>query len=184
MRIVAGSHRGRRLQAPPGTATRPTADRARQALFNILAHSDRVELEGAVVVDAFAGSGALGLEALSQGAAYVLFLDSDDAALAVIRANVEMLKEQARTTILRADAARPPAAGRSCSLALLDPPYHSGLAGPCLEALAAGGWLDDGALAVVEVAADEDFPPLPGFTAVDERRYGAAKLVFLVFGAA
>lgn len=183
MRIIAGRHRGRRLAAPPGRTARPTADRAREALFNILAHSDRVELEGAVAVDAFAGSGALGLEALSRGAAHAVFLENHGGALAAIHANIAALGESARATVMLADAAKPPKAAKRCTLALLDPPYHSGLAGPCLAGLADRGWLAPGALAVVEVAAAEPFVPPPGFEAVEERVYGAAKLVFAIYRA-
>jgi 16S rRNA (guanine966-N2)-methyltransferase len=179
MRIVAGRHRGRRLAAPAGSIARPTADRARQALFNILAHADGLTLAGARVVDSFAGTGALGLEALSQGAAHACFIERHPAALAALEANIAALGEAERTTIIRADATRPPAAAQACTLALLDPPYHSDLAGPCLTALAGGGWLADGALAVVEVAAREPFAPPAGFAIVDERSYGAARLVFL-----
>jgi 16S rRNA (guanine966-N2)-methyltransferase len=181
MRIVAGRHKGRRLEAPSGRDTRPTADRVRQALFDILVHSDLVEMDGARVVDAFAGSGALGLEALSRGAAHACFIESAAAPLGAIYANVKALGAEAETKVVRADAARPPAAPHACTLAFLDPPYHSGLAVPCLEGLAARGWLEDGALAVVEVAADEDFTPPAGFEPVDERPRGAARLVFLVY---
>jgi 16S rRNA (guanine966-N2)-methyltransferase len=179
MRIIAGRHRGRRLAAPTGPTARPTADRARQALFNILAHTDLVELEGAVVMDAFAGTGALGLEALSRGAAHAVFMDNNGGSLAAIHANIAMLGEQARATVLSADAATPPKASRPCTLALLDPPYHSGLVGPCLEGLARQGWLTPDALAVVEVASAEPFTPPAGFATVDERVYGAARLVFV-----
>ncbi len=182
MRLVAGRHKGRRLTAPPGRIARPTADRVRQALFDILAHTDLVELEGAVVVDAFAGSGALGLEALSRGAAHVSFLELHAESLAAIYANVTALKEDGRTKVIRADATKPPAAPAPCTLALLDPPYHSGLALPCLAGLAAKGWLAKEALVVVELAEDEDFAPPAGFEAVDTRRHGAAKLVFVVYG--
>ena len=180
MRIVAGRHRGRRLVAPPDRVARPTADRVREALFNILAHSDLVELDGAMVVDAFAGSGALGLEALSRGAAHAVFLDNHTESLAAIRANLETLDEEDRATVSRADATKPPTAPRPPrTLALLDPPYRSDLACPCLEALLRQGWLAPGALAVVEVAAAEPFTPPAGFETVDERVYGAAKLVFV-----
>lgn len=180
MRIVAGSHRGRRLAAPPGRVARPTADRAREALFNILAHSPHVTLAGARVVDCFAGSGALGLEALSRGAAHACFLESHPGSLAACQANVETLGESARAKVIKADATRPPPAPAPCALALLDAPYHSGLSGPCLDGLARQGWLEEGALCVVEVAAKEAFAPPPGFTVVDERTYGAARLVFVV----
>lgn len=178
MRIVGGSHKGRRLDAPDGRVARPTADRAREALFNILAHSPYLDLDGAAVVDAFAGSGALGLEALSRGAAHVTFLESHPASLAAIRANVAMLKEEARSTVVRTDATKPPPALAPCTLALLDAPYNLDLSAPCLAALAGRNWLVPGALAVVEVAAKEAFIPPEGFEVVDERTYGAARLVF------
>ena len=180
MRIVAGRHRGRPLVAPDGDLARPTADRARQALFNILAHTPLVDLDGAHVVDCFAGTGALGLEALSRGARHASFIENHPAAQAALAANIATLGETANTTILRGDATRPPLAAAPCRLALLDPPYHSGLAVPCLVALVAGGWLTSGALAVVEVARDEGLAPPEGFTIEDERVYGAARLMFLV----
>lgn len=181
MRIVGGSHKGRRLAAPPGRVARPTADRAREALFNILAHSDRVELEGARVVDAFAGSGALGLEALSRGAAHASFIENHPGSLAAIKANLEDLRESARATVIRADATKPPPARQPCTLALLDAPYELELSAPCLAALARQGWLAPNALAVIEVAAREALTPPAGFEVVDERTYGAARLVFAVY---
>lgn len=181
MRIVGGSHKGRRLAAPSGRDTRPTADRAREALFNILAHSPLVELDGALVVDAFAGSGALGLEALSRGAAHAWFLERHAPALAALAANVADLGEGARATIVRGDATRPPQAAQPCALALLDAPYERDLSAPCLSALAAKGWLAPQALAVVEVAAREAFVAPDGFAMMDERTYGAARLLFLVW---
>lgn len=177
MRIVGGRHKGRPLVAPAGRDTRPTADRAREALFNVLAHGYGIDLEDCAVLDAFAGSGALGLEALSRGARSVCFLDSAPAALQAIRDNLQRLAETA--PVLRADATRPPPAERPCSLVLLDPPYGSGLAGPALTALTARGWLSDDALCVVEVAAREDFTPPDNFAIQEERHYGAARLVFL-----
>lgn len=181
MRIVGGKHKGRALKAPDGRVARPTADRTREALFNILAHSDLVTLDGAVVVDCFAGAGGLGLEALSRGAATVSFIESHPDSVAAIRANLAALKENA--DIVRVDATRPPPAKAACTLALLDAPYHSALSEPCLLALAAKGWLADSALAVVEVAAKETFTPPNGFHLHDERIYGAARLIFLVFHA-
>lgn len=181
MRIVGGSHKGRRLTAPEGRGTRPTSDRARESLFNILAHSPLVELDGARVVDAFAGSGALGLEALSRGAEHAWFLETHAAALAAIRTNVAELRLDGQTTILRADATKPPAAVAPCTLALIDAPYDKDLSAPCLAALAQKGWLAPGALAVVEVAAREALTPPLGFTVANERSYGAARLVFLVY---
>jgi 16S rRNA (guanine966-N2)-methyltransferase len=159
--------------------TRPTADRVREALFNILAHG-RPALIGARVADVFAGSGALGLEALSRGAAHVSFFETDAAPLAVIAANLHKLGCEDSARMIRADATRPPKAPLPCQFLLLDPPYRSGLAAPALLALAAQGWIAADARIVVEVAASEGFAaPLPGFAIADERTYGAARLVFL-----
>jgi 16S rRNA (guanine966-N2)-methyltransferase len=182
MRIIAGRHRGRALAAPEGRAVRPTSDRAREALFDILAHgrfADRPVFEEARVLDAFAGTGAFGLEALSRGAAQVSFIEKDRSALAALRANVAALSEEKRAAILPGDACAPPPAAAPAGLAFLDPPYGEELAAPALAALAARGWLADGALVVVEVAARQKFAPPEGFLLLDERRYGAARLVFL-----
>jgi 16S rRNA (guanine966-N2)-methyltransferase len=183
MRIVSGSHRGRRLLAPSGEAVRPTSDRAREALFNILAHgafaADGLPFAEAAVLDAFAGTGAFGLEALSRGAAEAIFVENDRDALLALRRNIADLGETARTRIVAGDATRPPRATVACAVAFLDPPYKSGLAAAALEALAAVGWLAPNALAVVEIGAREPFAPPAGFTLRDERIYGAARLVFL-----
>ncbi len=191
MRIVAGKHRGRRLEAPAGRRVRPTADRAREALFNILDHGGWARsgteqgggsiLAGARVLDAFAGSGALGLEALSRGAAHATFMDRDRAALETVRRNAETLGEgRGSVSLVRADATDPPRADAPASIAFLDPPYGEGLAEPALTALAAAGWLADAALAIVELPAKAAAPePPPGFTRLDDRTYGAARLVFL-----
>ncbi len=179
MRIVAGRHRGRVLQAPSGPQTRPTADRVREALFNIIAHG-APSLAGERVLDAFAGSGALGFEALSRGAGHVTFMESDGAALAVIFANAKKLGVLDQVTVQRLDATKPPKAPTPCRLVLMDPPYKSGLARPALAALQAQGWLAADALVVVEVAAGEPFAsPVAGLAIADERTYGAARLVFL-----
>ena len=181
MRIVGGSLRGRRLAAPPGRAIRPTSDRAREALFNILQHSllMATPLAGAAMLDLFAGTGAVACEALSRGAAHATLVDRDAAALDVARANLAALGLADRASVLQADATRLRSATRPAAFAYLDPPYRSGLAAPALASLAAGGWLAPGALAVIELAAREDFAPPAGFALRDERRYGAARLVFL-----
>ncbi len=180
MRLIAGRHKGRRLAAPEGRGARPTSDRAREAVFSIL--SSRDVLAGAVVLDAFAGTGALGLEALSRGADKAVFLENHRASLAALKHNIETLGEAGRAVILAADATRPPPAGghAPCTLAFLDPPYRMGLAAPCLEALAAKGWLAEDAVVVVEIAADEALIPPPGWALSDERVYGAARMMFLV----
>ena len=126
MRIIAGTHRGRVLGAPEGRAVRPTSERAREALFDILAHArfaERELIEGARVLDAFAGTGALGLEALSRGAAQASFMESDRAARTRLQANVKALGEERRASILAVDALHPPRAGAPCDLVFLDPPY-------------------------------------------------------------
>ena len=182
MRIVAGSHRGRRLAAPAGEAVRPTSDRAREALFDILSHG-RFAAAGSPfaeqrVLDAFAGTGAFGLEALSRGASAAAFIENGREALAALRRNIASLGEEERAYVVAGDATRPPRPPFACGLALLDPPYRSGLAALALAALADTGWLVEDALVVVEVAAREPLMMPAGFTIIDERQYGAARLVF------
>ena len=184
MRIVAGGWRGRALVAPPGRATRPTSDRARQALFDVLAHAPWAPVvEGARVLDLFAGSGALGLEALSRGAAFALFVETDEAARGAIRENAEALGALGCTRVHRRDAAdlgvRPGGAGEAFTLAFLDPPYDSGLGERALAGLATGGWLADDAVAVFERGRDEPDPDLPGWETLDARAWGAARVLFL-----
>ena len=174
MRVIAGTYGGRRLQAPPGEATRPTSDRVREALFSIL--GDR--LQDARVLDLFAGSGALGLEALSRGAATVTFVDSAPAAIRALRANLEALGAEAE--VVRADALRwlrsAPAAARQYDLVFLDPPYRRAgeLGAPLSAALAPA--LAAGALVVAE--ADRRAPLELTMTATDERRYGDTLIRF------
>lgn len=174
MRIVAGAWRGRTLVAPPGQATRPTAERVRQPLFDMLLHAPwggRDLLEGARVLDAFAGTGALGLEALSRGAAEGVFFETDPAALAALRANIAACRANAR--LFARDVTAPPP-GTSCGLLFLDPPYGRELIPRALAALAGAGWIAPGAVAVTEVARGEALAP-PG-TLLAERSHGAARL--------
>ena len=183
MRIVAGQFKGRPIQAPKSDATRPTSDRARESLFNILAHADWApELDGARVMDLFAGSGALGLEALSRGAEFCLFVETAHAARGAIRQNIEALGLFGTTRIHRRSATelgeRPAGIGAPFDVVFIDPPYKKGLVAPCLQALKTGDWLSDRALAVVETAADEALE-LDSWTCVSERSIGAAKLWFL-----
>jgi 16S rRNA (guanine966-N2)-methyltransferase len=183
LRIVAGRFKGKSLIAPPGQGTRPTSDRARQAVFNILEHAAWAPpIADARVIDLFAGSGALGLEALSRGAAWCLFVETDAEARGAIRDNVEALGLFGATRIHRRDAAdlgqKPAADGAPFDLAFLDPPYGKGLGDKALEELAAGGWLAADALVVLEVGAGEASPQVDGFEPLDERVYGAAKVLF------
>jgi 16S rRNA (guanine966-N2)-methyltransferase len=185
MRIVAGTWRGRALRTPPGDMTRPTADRVRQALFDMLLHAPwggRDAIEGAHVLDVFAGTGALGLEALSRGAAFATCIEQDRAALAALRANIATLRAADRTAILAGDAlaARALAAapstilsGAPCTLVFLDPPYGADLVPRALTHLTTGGWIAPGALIVAETARDE--PPLHA-DLLAKRVHGAARL--------
>ena len=178
LRIIAGRHRGRRLTAPPGRITRPTGARAREALFAILEHGDP-PLRGSRCLDLFAGSGALALEAVSRGASEALCVERSRAAVAAIRANIARLGEGGRISVLEADASRLGPARNAYDLVLLDPPYGSGLAVPALLAALRQGWIAPGARLVVELAAAEALP-LPELLSVeDQRRYGAARFVFL-----
>ena len=180
MRIIAGRHRGRVLLAPQGNSTRPTADRVREALFNILAHGEEPPLRDARVLDAFAGSGALGFEALSRGAAHITFLENEPSAYAIIHANAKKMTAEALVAIQRVDVTSPPKARQPFDFVLMDPPYKSGLGKTALAALYAQGWIAPHSLVVVEVAAGEAFAsPVPALTITDERTYGAARLVFL-----
>jgi len=190
MRIVAGLYRGRALTTPTGLATRPTADRTRQAVFNVLEHAAwSPGLRGARVIDLFAGSGALGLEALSRGADFCLFVESDDAARGAIRDNLETLAPDGalfgRSRIHRRDATdlgkKPAGDGAPFDLAFLDPPYARGLGERALASLAKDGWLKTGAICVFERGADEPALTVDGFESLDDRRYGVARVHVLKY---
>jgi 16S rRNA (guanine966-N2)-methyltransferase len=186
MRIVSGSFRGKPLAAPKGEATRPTSDRARQAIFNILEHAAwSPGVRDIRVIDLFAGSGALGFEALSRGAAFSLFVETDEAARGAIRENVEAMSLFGATRVHRRDATDlgliPAGDGPPFELAFLDPPYGQGLGERALASLAAGGWLAPGAIAVFERGANEPDVGAPGFEVLDARDYGAARVHFLRF---
>lgn len=189
MRIVSGDFRGKALVAPKGEATRPTSDRARQAIFNILEHAPWSDgVRGRRVIDLFAGSGALGFEALSRGAEFCLFVETDEAARGAIRENVDGMALFGRTRVHRRSAVdlgvRPGADGPAFDLAFLDPPYAKGLGEQALERLAAGGWLAEGAVVVFERGVAEPPFDAPGYEALDARDYGAARVHFLRFACA
>jgi 16S rRNA (guanine966-N2)-methyltransferase len=184
VRIVGGRLRGRLLQAPASRAIRPTSERLRESIFDILIHRHVGVVEGARVVDLFAGSGALGIEALSRGAKFALFVDNGPEARALLRANVDAFALGGVTRIWRADATllgKAPA-GPPFTLAFLDPPYEKGLAGPALAGLVEGGWLASGALVVVEESAEAEIGAPTALRIVDERVYGETKVVFLAYG--
>ena len=177
LRIVSGQWRGRKLAAPEGDATRPTADRTRETLFSMLT-SRLGSFEGLAVADLFAGSGALGLEALSRGAASCLFVEQDPAAIRAIRANIAALRAQAQTDVRAASVLSLGPAKSPLDLVFLDPPYHSGAGAVALDKLARLGWVAAGTWVSLETAADEE-PKLRSFEAVAERRVGKARLTLL-----
>jgi 16S rRNA (guanine(966)-N(2))-methyltransferase RsmD len=181
MRIVGGRLRGRTLAAPKSQAIRPTADRLRESLFNILTHAYGDPVGGARVLDLFAGTGALGFEALSRGAAFVLFVDDGAEARALLRQNVEALGLGAATRVFRRDATRLGAAHPLApfDLAFLDPPYGQGLAERALAAAHAGAWLTPDALVVVEEATSAQFAVPDGFEELERRTYDDSQVVFL-----
>ena len=187
MRIIGGIHRGRVLKAPKGMDTRPTADKPRQSLFDVLMHgtfdSARFNIREKTVLDAFCGTGAFGLEAISRGAARAVMMDLDGKALEAARENVKALREERHVKIVQADVTKPPEADRACDLVFLDPPYGLGLGPPALEALANKGWIAPGALTVLEVGAREKSVPPQEFVLLDERRVGAAKFLFFRYRA-
>ena len=189
MRVVGGVHKGRRLITKKGVNIRPTLERVREAIFNVLTHGlmgSSQGLKDAIVIDLFCGTGALGIEALSRGAAHVTFLEQSEAVLALAKRNASLGGETAqRTTFLKLDATmlpRPPrTAGLPHHFAFLDPPYGEGLAPPALVSLKKQRWLAPGAIAVVEKGAEEDFRLPLGFRILDTRSYGVTQIIFLQF---
>ena len=184
MRIVAGSLKGRSIVAPEGQGTRPTSDRARQAVFNVLEHAAWAEpLDGLRVIDLYAGSGALGFEAISRGAAFALFVETDEDARGAIRENADAWHLMGRTRVHRRSATdlgvRPGSSGEAFDLAFLDPPYGQGLGEQALARLLEGNWLTPDALVILERGSDEPEIETPGYERLDARDYGAARVLFL-----
>jgi 16S rRNA (guanine966-N2)-methyltransferase len=189
VRITAGRFGGRTLTPPPDGRVRPTSDKVRQAIFNVLAHNDfgvGFSLDGAAVIDLFAGTGALGIEAISHGAAFALFVDDSAESRALIRTNVEALALTGATKIWRRDATSlgPMAAGAGgpFRLAFLDPPYRQGLAERALVSLFEGSWLAKDAIVVLESGKDEALGLPDGYTTQDERSYGDTVVRILRLG--
>jgi 16S rRNA (guanine966-N2)-methyltransferase len=180
VRVVGGRLKGRLLKGPASDSIRPTSDRLRESLFNILEHAYGAPVEGARVIDLFAGTGALAIEALSRGAAFALLVDQGADACGLIRANVEALDLTIVTLLLRRDARKLGVApgGERYSLAFLDPPYGKTLAPPALAALRDGGWLERDALMIIEEAAQIDVALPEGFALREARRFGDAQLIF------
>jgi len=183
MRVVGGRFGGRPLKAPKGMATRPTTDRTRESLFNILAHREGVALEGARVLDLFAGSGALGIETISRGGAFCLFVETASAARGAIRENCEAMGLNGITRLHRRSATslgtRPAGMGGPFTLAFLDPPYGQDLLPAALASLRDGDWLAAGAPVIAEQGKAEAAPEEAGFVLEDERLFGDTAIRFL-----
>jgi 16S rRNA (guanine966-N2)-methyltransferase len=181
MRIVSGRLRGRPLAAPTSQNVRPTADRLRESLFNVLMHAYGDPVTGARVLDLFAGTGALGIEALSRGASYCLFVDDGAEARALLRANVETLGLAGITRIFRRDATKlgPAYPIEPFSLVFADPPYRRTLGETALRSARDGGWLTADVLIVVEEAADAGFATPEGFEELERRRYDDTEFVIM-----
>jgi 16S rRNA (guanine966-N2)-methyltransferase len=181
MRVVGGEFRGRPLATPASQAIRPTADRLRQTLFDILAHGYDDPVDDARVLDLFAGTGALGIEAISRGARYALFVEEAPEARALIRRNVESLGLTGRSRIFRRDAARLGEAGAVApfSLVFADPPYGAGLGEKALAAALEGGWLADDALCILEERRGIEIAAIEGLERLETREAGDSQLVFL-----
>jgi 16S rRNA (guanine966-N2)-methyltransferase len=180
MRIVGGRLRGRPLAGPRSNAIRPTSDRLRETVFNILRHTYGLPEEGTRVLDLFAGTGALGLEAISRGAAHALFVENTVEGRGIIRTNVEALGLTGATRILRRDATDLGRAGtiQPFHLVFCDPPYSKGLGERALGAAAAGGWLTEAALCVLEERAGATIELPPAFEPLERREAGESQLVF------
>lgn len=187
MRIVGGENKGRALMAPRGEGTRPTSDRTRQAIFDMLAHAPwygHDELEEAIVLDGYAGTGAMGLEALSRGAQRASFIERDRNALNALRANLDICRARDISRVLSCSVTHPPRATEPHTLIFLDPPYGKTLVESGLRALARGGWIAEGALIVAETGATEDFAPFVPPSEHFSPTLPAEPLVIRKFGAA
>jgi len=187
MRIVGGKHKGHSIAPPTGSATRPTSDRVRESVFNILAHGIAgLEIEGARVLDLFAGTGAMGLEAISRGARFCQFVDDSAEARGLIRKNADALGVIGLAKIWRRDATNlgPCAPQPGFDLVFADPPYGKGLGEKALISLVSGQWLNANAIVVLEESAKAEVPAIEGLTLIDERAYGDTMIRFFRQGAA
>ena len=184
MRIVGGRFKGRSLTGPKTQAVRPTSDRLRETIFNILAHAYDDPVPGARVLDLFAGTGAMGLEALSRGAAYALFVDDSAEGRGLTKANIEALGAAGLSKVFRRDATKlgPAHPNQPFGLVFCDPPYGRGYAPLALASAREGGWLKPGALVVVEEAAGAELSLPEGFQELDRREYGDTQVVFTKLG--
>jgi 16S rRNA (guanine966-N2)-methyltransferase len=182
MQIIAGKHRGRKLETPQSYDIRPTGARAREAIFNIVAHANHPEgpmLLGTAVADICCGSGAMGLEALSRGAGRAYFIDRSREALALVKASAEKFRELEQCTLLRAEAHQLPQAPEPCRVVFIDPPYKKDMLPGIIASVLARGWLGEGGMIVTEMSAREAFEVPESLEMVTDRTYGAARVVIL-----
>lgn len=182
MRIITGIHRGRTIQSPKDDSIRPTTDRSREALFNILAHGfDESPVIGQRVADLCCGTGALGLEALSRGAAHVTFVDSSKQAIALTQQNIAAFNERTKTKVITSSVDRLPRASEPVALVLMDAPYTSGLTGPAYKSLRTNGWLREGTVLAFEMSIKDANPVLEGAELLTERVYGKSKILLFEY---
>jgi len=192
MKITGGKYKNKNIEARPDKTLRPTAGRIREAIFNILKHGKFLKnedfigdgedlVEGRDVVDIFCGTGALGIEALSRGAASLTLIDQNPKTLEMARANVANIGELGNTKFIRSDSTLLPAASKPCQLAFIDPPYNRNLVIPALKSLANNGWLDKGAVIVIEQGKKDDLMAPDGFKKLDERVHDKTKVIILQF---
>lgn len=180
MRIIAGKYKGRKINRPSLTQTRPTTDQTRESIFNILStflEREGMAFENLNVLDVFAGSGALGFEALSRGAPYATFMEWDNKACHIIAQNAKHLTVINSVSILQGDARHPMTADRLYNLIFLDPPYNKGLITPVLNALKKKKWVGENAIIIMELSSEEANPETEGFDILLERVYGSTKVL-------
>lgn len=179
MRLIGGKNRGRKLLVPDESFTRPTTDRIRESVFNILAHHPEVELQGSRVLDAFAGSGAMGLEALSRGASHITFVELEPKIIQALQLNIQGISSKGETTLVQGSIAKIPSTSQAVDLVFLDPPYGKGLEFSCLPILVKQGWVSGDTVFVYETSIKTDVTlfELP-IDVIDERTYGGTKILF------
>jgi 16S rRNA (guanine966-N2)-methyltransferase len=182
MRIIAGKYRGRKLETPSDMDVRPTTDKMRERVFSMLQHARYPALQGANVLDVFAGTGALGLEALSRGASHITFVEKSPKSIALLNKNICAMKVAGNVTLIKSRATSLQAAPAACDIIFMDPPYGHGLLAPSIACLLEGGWLADGGVIVAEMKSDENFEMPTGLAMIDERKQGIQRVVFLSRG--
>ncbi|MBO6504997.1 MAG: 16S rRNA (guanine(966)-N(2))-methyltransferase RsmD [Kordiimonadaceae bacterium] len=178
-RIIAGEFKGRRLEVPKGRDVRPTTDRMRERLFSILAHHRYPDMDGARVADLFAGTGALGLEALSRGADHVVFVEQARPSLAALKGNITVLKAESTTKVIAGSATRLPKIDKPFEFIFMDPPYRQDLIEPTLNSLDQQGWTHADSIVICELATDETLELPASFEPLDDRKQGQQRILIL-----